>query len=123
MQDHIEQLVIRVRADTAAFSRDVAVMRGELARPLTSSVLQPSRAIEAALSKAVVGTNGGLGGDAGGVAALAPDRARSIEGVASSKTVHVNLNLSAPAGEEVRALRQSSKQIARSLRKAIMSAQ
>jgi hypothetical protein len=36
MDDEIEKYVVSVRADTAAFARDVADMRGELEGPLAA---------------------------------------------------------------------------------------
>ena len=37
MDEEIDQLVVSVRADTAAFARDVASMRGELEGPLVTA--------------------------------------------------------------------------------------
>ena len=36
MDEEIERLVVSVRADTSAFARDVASMRGELEGPLVA---------------------------------------------------------------------------------------
>lgn len=59
MDEEIERLVISVRADTAAFSRDVAAMRGELEGPLVTGVGRAGRMIDAALARAI--TTGKLG--------------------------------------------------------------
>lgn len=59
--DDIEELVLRVRTDTSAFSRDVAQMRGELEGPLAAGVGRAGRAIESALSRAI--TTGKFGFD------------------------------------------------------------
>ena len=53
MDQDIEELVLRVRADTSAFSRDVAQMRGELEGPLAAGAGRAGRAIESALSRAI----------------------------------------------------------------------
>lgn len=59
MDEEIERLVVSVRADTAAFSRDVAEMRGGLEGPLATGAERAGRTIESALLKAV--TTGKLG--------------------------------------------------------------
>lgn len=61
MDDEIEKLVISVRADTSAFSRDVAAMRGELEGPLASGAGRAGRLIESSLARAV--SSGKLGFD------------------------------------------------------------
>ncbi|WP_448662338.1 tail tape measure protein [Sphingomonas sp. CJ20] len=53
MDEEIERLVVSVRADTAAFARDVAEMRGSLEGPLEAGVDRAGRAIEGALGRAV----------------------------------------------------------------------
>ena len=53
MDQDIEELVLRVRTDTSAFSRDVAQMRGELEGPLAAGVDRAGRVIESALSRAI----------------------------------------------------------------------
>ena len=54
MDDEIERLVISVRADTAAFARDVSAMRAELEGPLVAGVGRAGRMIDSALSRAIV---------------------------------------------------------------------
>lgn len=54
MDDVIERLVISVRADTAAFARDVSAMRGELEGPLAQGVGRAGRMIENSLSRAIL---------------------------------------------------------------------
>ena len=54
MDDEVERLVISVRADTAAFARDVSTMRAELDGPLVQGVNRAGRMIESALSRAIV---------------------------------------------------------------------
>lgn len=61
MDEEIERLVVSVRADTAAFARDVSTMRAELEGPLASGVTRAGRMIEGALAKAV--TSGKFGFD------------------------------------------------------------
>ncbi|UYY57531.1 tail tape measure protein [Sphingomonas sp. S2-65] len=53
MDEEIEQLVVSVRADTRAFARDVAEMRGSLEGPLETGVARAGQAIETALGRAV----------------------------------------------------------------------
>jgi len=53
MDEEIERLVVSVRADTGAFARDVAVMRGELEGPLVAGVGRAGRMIDNALAKAI----------------------------------------------------------------------
>ena len=50
--DELDSLVIKVRADTGGFARDVADMRGQLEGPLAGGVDGAGRAIENALSRA-----------------------------------------------------------------------
>ena len=54
MDDEVERLVVSVRADTAAFARDVSTMRAELDGPLVQGVGRAGRMIESALSRAIV---------------------------------------------------------------------
>ena len=61
MDEQIERLVVSVRADTAAFARDVASMRGELEGPLAAGAGRAGRLIEASLGRAIV--SGKLGFD------------------------------------------------------------
>ena len=53
MDEEIERLVVSVRADTGAFARDVAEMRGTLDGPLAAGADRAGRAIEAGLLRAV----------------------------------------------------------------------
>jgi len=59
--DEIERMVVSVRADTGAFARDVAAMRGELDGPLAAGVGRAGKLIESSLGRALV--NGKLGFD------------------------------------------------------------
>lgn len=61
MDEDIEDVVVRVRADTAGFARDVATMRGELEGPLGQGAARAGRAIEGTLARAI--TSGKLGFD------------------------------------------------------------
>jgi|SRR5689334_11012857 len=54
MDEEIERLVVSVRADTSAFARDVASMRGELEGPLVAGAGRAGRMIDASLAKAIV---------------------------------------------------------------------
>ena len=53
MSDLVEQMVVSVRADTTAFARDVASMRGELEGPLASGAGRAALTIERALGRAI----------------------------------------------------------------------
>jgi hypothetical protein len=53
MDEEIERLVVSVRADTAAFARDVASMRGELEGPLVKGAGRAGLLIDNALAKAL----------------------------------------------------------------------
>src|SRR3954469_21195155 len=53
MDEEIERLVVSVRADTGAFARDVADMRGQLEGPLAEGASRAGRLLEGALLKAV----------------------------------------------------------------------
>jgi hypothetical protein len=59
--DEIERMVVSVRADTGAFARDVAAMRGELEGPLAAGVGRAGKLIEGSLGRALA--NGKLGFD------------------------------------------------------------
>ena len=61
MDEEIERLVVSVRADTAAFARDVGVLRSELEGPLVAGAGRAGRMIDSALARAV--TTGKLGFD------------------------------------------------------------
>lgn len=52
MDEEIDRLVVRVRADTSGFARDVATMRGLLDGPLGAGAERAGRGIEAALTRA-----------------------------------------------------------------------
>lgn len=54
MSDLVEQMVVSVRADTTAFARDVADMRGQLEGPLATGAGRAGLTIERALGKAVL---------------------------------------------------------------------
>jgi hypothetical protein len=53
MDEEIDNLVVRVRADTQGFSRDVEAMRGALEGPLASGAERAGRRIEQGLLRAV----------------------------------------------------------------------
>ena len=53
MDEEIERLIVSVRADTGAFARDVAEMRGQLEGPLAAGVERAGRVLENALVRAV----------------------------------------------------------------------
>ena len=54
MADEIDEMVVAVRADTGAFRRDIAALRAELGGPLVAGAEDAGRAIERALSRAIV---------------------------------------------------------------------
>ena len=51
--DELDTLLVRVRADTAGFSRDVAAMRSDLEGPLAGGIDTAGRRIESNLAKAI----------------------------------------------------------------------
>ncbi|MFN3945193.1 MAG: tail tape measure protein [Allosphingosinicella sp.] len=53
MDEEIERLLVSVRADTGAFARDVAEMRGQLDGPLAEGAERAGRVLEHALLRAV----------------------------------------------------------------------
>ncbi|KEY97289.1 tail tape measure protein, partial [Sphingomonas sp. BHC-A] len=53
MDEEIDDLVVRVRADRQAFARDVEAMRGTLEGPLASGAERAGRRIEQGLLRAV----------------------------------------------------------------------
>lgn len=52
--DEIDEMIVAVRADTGAFRRDIAALRAELGGPLVVEADRAGRAIERALSRAIV---------------------------------------------------------------------
>jgi phage-related minor tail protein len=53
MEEEIERLLVSVRADTGAFARDVAEMKGQLEGPLADGLERAGRVLETALLRAV----------------------------------------------------------------------
>ncbi len=53
MDEEIERLVVRVRADTAGFAQDVATMQASLDGPFAGGVERAGRAVETALARAI----------------------------------------------------------------------
>ena len=53
MDEEIERLVVSVRADTGAFARDVAEMKGQLEGPLADGLERAGRVLENALVRTV----------------------------------------------------------------------
>ena len=51
--DEFERMVVSVRADTGAFARDVAEMRGQLEGPLAAGAERAGRMIEGSLARAI----------------------------------------------------------------------
>lgn len=87
MDEQIEQLVISVRADTAAFARDVSTMRGELEGPLVAGVGRAGRMIDNALARAI--TSGKFGFDdlkRVALSAMAEIASASLRGLFKSST-------------------------------------
>ncbi|HEY0013901.1 MAG TPA: tail tape measure protein [Allosphingosinicella sp.] len=183
MDEEVETLLVRVRADTATFAKDVAEMRGQLEGPLASGIERVGRAIETALVRAVttgklgfedlkrialsamediasaairsgigtvlggVGAGGGLGGLFAGLLGLpgrahggpvAPGRAyvvgergpelfvptasgRVEPGMPGrGRDIRISINVNAPEGADARALAQSSRQVARAVKRALV---
>ena len=52
--DEIDEMVVAVRADTGAFRREVAALRGELEGPLAAGADAAGRAIERSLTRAIM---------------------------------------------------------------------
>jgi len=180
MDEEIESLVVRVRADHEGFARDVAAMRAELDGPLGDSVGRAGRSLETALSRAVrtgrfgfeelkkaalaalgeiaaAALRGNAGGGGQGLAAsaaqilaalfgapgratggpVAPGRAYRVGergpelfvptasgrvepgGGGGGREVRISIIVNAPAGAEPRALQQSSRQVARAVKRAL----
>ena len=184
MDEEIERLIVRVRADTAGFATDVAAMQASLDGPFAGGVERAGRAIETALGRAirtgkldldslrdtalkvlaeiaaaaVLGTGGGSGGGgvAGGIASVlgalvsgAPGRATGgpvsparpyvvgergpelfvptssgqvVPMQVGAREVRVAITVHAPGQDAPRALQQSSRQVARAVRAALMEA-
>jgi phage-related minor tail protein len=194
MDEEIERLIVSVRADTGAFARDVAEMRGQLEGPLAAGLERAGRVLENALVRAVttgkfgfedlkrvalaamgeiaaaairnglnsLGQSGGGGGSGGGGAAAtllaaaaqaasayfgAPGRATGgpvspgrpylvgergpelfvptssgrVETMrGGGRDVRMSITINAPAGTEPQALGQSSRQVARAVKSALM---
>ena len=180
MDEEIEKLVVSVRADTAAFARDVSEMRSELEGPFAAGAERAAKALESALVRAIrtgklgfedlkrlalsvlqeiaaaairagIGAvlSGGGKGKGGGIGALlglpgraqggpvSPGRAYLIGergpelfvptasgrveagGRGGAREVRLSITINAPAGTEPRALAQSSRQVARAVKRAL----
>ncbi|MDJ0278974.1 tail tape measure protein [Sphingomonas sp. 2R-10] len=53
MDEEIERLVVRVRADTAGFAQDVATMQASLDGPFAGGIERAGRAVETTLARAI----------------------------------------------------------------------
>ncbi len=183
MDEEIESLLVSVRADTGAFSRDVQTMRAELEGPFAAGADRAGRVLENTLMRALrtgklgfedlkrvalsamaeiaagairtgIGSAIGGGPSIAGIGQLlvgllgAPGRATGgpvapgrpylvgergpelfvptasgrVETMRSSRMhdIRVSITVNAPAGDEPRALRQSSRQVARAVKRALM---
>jgi phage-related minor tail protein len=183
MDEEIETLIVGVRADTAAFAKDVKDMRGQLEGPFAAGVERAGRMLETALVRAIrtgklgfddlkrialsameeiaaaairsgIGavlsgggkSGGGIGGllvgllglpgrAAGGPVApgrpyLVGERGPELFVPTSSgrveargdgaRDIRVSISVNAPAGAEPRALAQSSRQVARAVKRALI---
>ena len=182
MDEEIEKLVVSVRADTAAFAKDVAEMRAQMEGPFAAGVERAGRVLETALVRAIRtgqfgfedlkrialsamqqiadaairsgigavlsdGGKGGIGGLIGGLIG-APGRATGgpvtpghaylvgergpelfvptasgrVEAprTAPARDIRLSITVNAAAGAEPRALEQSSRQVARAVKRALM---
>lgn len=54
MDDELDALLVKVRADTSGFARDVAAMRAELGGPFAAAADAAGRRLEGALTRALV---------------------------------------------------------------------
>jgi phage-related minor tail protein len=182
MDEEIETLLVSVRADTAAFARDVGEMKSALEGPFKAGVERAGQALETALVRAIrTGKLGfedlrrialsvlqdiaasairsgigailsglGGGGKGGGVGALLGLVGRSTGGPVApgrgylvgergpelfvptasgrvepsapggGRDVRLSITINAPNGTEPRALAQSSRQVARAVKRALM---
>lgn len=181
MDEEIETLIVGVRADTAAFAKDVGDMRAQLEGPFAAGVERAGRLLESALVRAIrtgklgfddlkrlalsameeiaaaairsgIGAvlgGGKSGGGAGGFltgllglpgratgGTVTPARAylvgergpelfvptasgRIEPAPGAAREVRVSITVNAPAGAEPRALQQSSRQVARAVKRAL----
>ncbi|HEX8655586.1 MAG TPA: tail tape measure protein [Allosphingosinicella sp.] len=178
MDEEIETLLVSVRADTAAFAKDVSDMRGQLEGPLAGTVARAGQLLETALIRAVrtgklgfedlkqvalsamqeiassairSGIGAVLGGGKGGIGGLVagqlglPGRAMGgpvaphrpylvgergpelfvptasgrIEAGGGAREIRLSITVNAPKGAEPRALGQSSRQVARAVKRAL----
>lgn len=181
MDEEIERLVVRVRADTAGFAQDVATMQASLDGPFAGGIDRAGRAVETTLARAIrtgklgfddlrdtalkvlgeiaaaavvgavtPGSGGGLIGLLGQLIGGAPGRATggpvsparpywvgergpelfvptsSGQVVAAqsggARDVRVAITVHAGGGDAPRALQQSSRQVVRAVRAALMEA-
>jgi len=183
MDEEIETLLVKVRADTATFAKDVADMRGQLEGPLAGGVERVGRAIETALVRAIrtgklgfedlkrlalsamediaaaairsgigavlggAGKGGGIGAAVAGLLGLpgrahggpvAPGQAyvvgergpelfvptasgRVDAGLPGrARDIRISISINAAEGAEPRALAQSSRQVARAVKRALV---
>jgi len=184
MDEEIESLLVKVRADTAGFARDVASMRGELEGPFAAGAMRAGAALESALVRAVrtgklgfedlkrvalaamaeiagsairAGIGAILGGGKNGLAsslgtlmaALAGAPGKAIGGPVApgraylvgergpelfvptasgrieaprpgGRDIRMSITINSPAGGEARALAQSSRQLARAVKQALL---
>ncbi|MFL6845651.1 MAG: tail tape measure protein [Allosphingosinicella sp.] len=186
MDEEIERLLVSVRADTGAFAKDVAEMKGQLEGPLAQGLERAGRVLETALVRAMttgklgfedlkkvalaamadiasaairggIEAAAGSGGGKGGLFAAAaqvlaavlgaPGRAtggpvapgrpylvgergpelfvptasgRVETGRPAGREIRLSINVHAPADSAPRALAQSSRQVARAVKQALM---
>lgn len=180
MDEEIENLLVSVRADTAAFAKDVSDMRGQLEGPFAGGVERVGRLLESSLLRAVrtgklgfedlkrvalsamqeiaaaairSGIGAALGGGKGGIGGLltgllglpgratggpvSPYRAYLVgergpelfvptasgridpRGGGAARDIRISISVSAPQGTEPRALAQSTRQVARAVKRAL----
>ncbi len=53
MDEEIERLIVRVRADTAGFAQDVATMQASLDGPFAGGIERAGRSVETTLARAI----------------------------------------------------------------------
>ncbi|WP_294321082.1 tail tape measure protein [uncultured Sphingomonas sp.] len=180
MDEEIERLVVRVRADTAGFAQDVVTMQASLDGPFAGGIDRAGRAVETTLARAIrtgklgfddlrdtalkvlgeiaaaavvgavrPGGGGGLIGLLGQLIGGAPGRATGgpvsparpywvgergpelfvptssgqvVAAQGGAREVRVAITVNAGGGDGPRALQQSSRQVARAVRAALMEA-
>ena len=111
MMEEVDELVVRVRADTAAFRRDVEDMRAQLDGPLSAGVEKAGRLIERSLAPAI--RTGKVSFDDLKSVAL-----KALAEIAAARRTEERLYLAPEPGTDQRMASQNAQAPARSSRRA-----